>query len=303
MSPSMRFMPEPAVSPLQWEETACPLCGHDGIPWLESADPQSDPRIALRFMLVRCGQCDLVFTNPRPTSSCLSRMFPKVEEAEIFPTPPRTAERLERTEVALRLLPPFGNRRLLCLGSQEERGWRERGWIVESQPFDEGWLDGGDVDLFAGGTRNSASATPADAVSLEGVLERADRPRELLMNLHERIVPGGRLVTRVANLDSWSFQLFGRYWRQLDLPRLRTHFTPATLRRLLQSAGFRVLRIEMSPFADDVLESARLASANGSTSLLHRWCQFAWVARGADWLACRARRGSSMVALAARDSP
>ncbi|HEV3204289.1 MAG TPA: hypothetical protein VGY77_07900, partial [Gemmataceae bacterium] len=49
-----------------WEETACPLCGsRRWIPLIEAPDNMPGNG-GLWFAVVRCPECDLCFTNPRP---------------------------------------------------------------------------------------------------------------------------------------------------------------------------------------------------------------------------------------------
>jgi hypothetical protein len=53
--------------------------------------------------------------------------------------------------------------------------------------------------------------------------------------------PGGALVVGVPNLASVQARVGGRRWYHLDLPRHRTHFTPAGLQALLDAGGFDVV--------------------------------------------------------------
>jgi SAM-dependent methyltransferase len=92
-----------------------------------------------------------------------------------------------------------------------------------------------------------------DAVSLWHVLEHLDDPGPALAHVASLLQPGGLLLVGVPNLASAQARLGRDRWFHLDLPRHRTHFTPAGLRALLERHGFEILRehhtlLEHNPF-------------------------------------------------------
>jgi hypothetical protein len=56
--------------------------------------------------------------------------------------------------------------------------------------------------------------------------------------------PGGVFYTLMPNIDSAGARIFRSYWYPLELPRHLSHFSPATLRRVAQSAGLREVSLE-----------------------------------------------------------
>ncbi len=92
-----------------------------------------------------------------------------------------------------------------------------------------------------------------DAVSLWHVLEHLDDPGEALAHVASLLPAGGMLLVGVPNLASVQARIGRDRWFHLDLPRHRTHFTPAGLRSLLERHGFTVEReqhvlLEHNPF-------------------------------------------------------
>lgn len=81
-----------------------------------------------------------------------------------------------------------------------------------------------------------------DAVVLWHSLEHLGDPSEALGRIHEWLSPGGLVVIGVPNLVSLQARLGGDRWFHQDLPRHRTHFSPAGLRALLGRTGFEPLR-------------------------------------------------------------
>ncbi len=82
-----------------------------------------------------------------------------------------------------------------------------------------------------------------DAIVLWHVLEHLDDPEAALIRVREWLVPEGRLVIGVPNLDSLQAAIGGDRWFHQDVPRHRTHFTARGLRAMLERLGFTVLRM------------------------------------------------------------
>lgn len=100
------------------------------------------------------------------------------------------------------------------------------------------------------------------AVVLSQVLEHVSTPRGLLEALATRIVPGGVLFVGVPNCEGIDIPKdFGAFYKVQPLEHINA-FTPKTLQRLLERAGFRRLR---SPPA---FVSTRPASAVRSAGTL-----------------------------------
>ena len=57
---------------------------------------------------------------------------------------------------------------------------------------------------------------------------------------HKNLRPDGMFQVTVPNLASSQARMFAEDWLHLDVPRHRYHFTPDTLARLLNDAGFEI---------------------------------------------------------------
>jgi SAM-dependent methyltransferase len=100
-----------------------------------------------------------------------------------------------------------------------------------------------------------------DVITMWQSLEHVHDPREVLRQAYFLLAPSGKLVVAVPNIDSLPFRWFGRSWVGLDLPRHLTHFTPQTLRWMLERVGFRVIRMRGIRHSAWLRMSARIAAA------------------------------------------
>jgi 2-polyprenyl-3-methyl-5-hydroxy-6-metoxy-1,4-benzoquinol methylase len=101
-----------------------------------------------------------------------------------------------------------------------------------------------------------------DAVTMWHSLEHVPFPQQVLEAAAQALRRRGVLGITVPNFDSWSLRHFEGDWFGLALPRHFTHFTPSTLRRMIEAAGFRVLLIEQVGRDGWIRKSARALANN-----------------------------------------
>lgn len=76
-------------------------------------------------------------------------------------------------------------------------------------------------------------------VALWHVLEHVDDPVEALSRAAGWLRPDGTAIVAVPNIASLQARVAGGSWFHLDLPRHRTHFTPAGLDTVLEASGLK----------------------------------------------------------------
>jgi 2-polyprenyl-3-methyl-5-hydroxy-6-metoxy-1,4-benzoquinol methylase len=79
-----------------------------------------------------------------------------------------------------------------------------------------------------------------DVVSMQDCLEHFPDPLEALAKTRAALRPGGALLAVTPNVGSWVARLQGRRWVSLKFPEHVVLFSERTLRRTLETAGFRV---------------------------------------------------------------
>jgi 2-polyprenyl-3-methyl-5-hydroxy-6-metoxy-1,4-benzoquinol methylase len=217
---------------------------------------------------------------------------------------------------SLTSLPFIGQGRLLDFGCGSglfARRMRQRGWDVIGMDFSHRAAEQASTNY---GIRTLTGTLPhpdiepgsLDAISMGSVLEHIHWPHVLIEAAAEALRPGGLLAVCVPNLDSWSFRTFGLNWFGIDAPRHLLQFTPATLRRLVESHGFEVTdmrQLGRTSWMRESLKRLRHASPSKAawplaalgrwrvlSGLLTRWTVWA---RQADCLLLLARRKSAYV--------
>jgi SAM-dependent methyltransferase len=234
------------------DDGPCPACGGPPAPWREV--PSSEPALAgRRYLLLRCVSCGTAITHAnRPIDALLH------DSGAYRPGDPRfyrlalpilRAFDVQRLRLLERLVTPPA--RLLDVGAGQGRfvaaaagaGYDAAGIEPSQRGSTRAERMGASV------TRQSIEAAeiPAgslDAVTLWHVLEHVEQPEAAVRRIAGWLAPGGALLLGVPNLNSLQARIGGGRWYHLDVPRHRTHFTPAGVERLLRSSGLEPVFVE-----------------------------------------------------------
>ena len=237
------------------------------------------------FTVVRCRECDLRYTNPRPALADIGRFYyddyAPHQAPNIQPKNPKPRGKWRRWITAKKQpnwergeIDPVGQCRLLDFGCGAGvflQRMHNRGWQAVGLDCSEKVVRYVREELKLPalvGTLPSPVLPPGsfDLVTLWHSLEHVHRPLDVLREVHNLLAPGGKVLVAVPNIDSAPFHWFGSAWFGLDLPRHLTHFTPATLRKMLDRAGFQFEAMQMVRHSYWLRQSAQLASRRGTIS-------------------------------------
>lgn len=81
-----------------------------------------------------------------------------------------------------------------------------------------------------------------DILSLFHVLEHLPGSALLRQLVEDNLKSSGTLIIEVPNLESWQSIWSGNSWMHLDLPKHLVHYTPTTLKHLIEKLGFKILK-------------------------------------------------------------
>lgn len=236
------------------EVRTCQLCGSTE----RTTKFQDGP-----FQVVTCTRCGLVYVTPRLQGEALAAVYdegywksddPKqrgyadyAREADLYL---KTFRR--RMALVSRWLP--ARARVLDVGCAagyflrvlQEHGHDVHGVELSKAIAVEAIKALGEDRVHVGTLDDAVSAMDHrpqsfDLVTMWDVVEHIPEPQPVLRRVRELIKPGGRFLLETQNVASRWARLLGRRWHHYKHDEHLYHFTPATIRRLLDDCGFRVL--------------------------------------------------------------
>jgi 2-polyprenyl-3-methyl-5-hydroxy-6-metoxy-1,4-benzoquinol methylase len=251
-------MPPPPAGPLAnaIEIRQCQLCGSEK----RTQKFRDDP-----FEVVTCDDCGLVYVTPRLQGQALLDIYdegywksdnPKVRGYADYARESALYLKTYQKRLALvqRWLVP--NARVLDVGCAagyflrvvQPLGHDVHGVELSPAIAKEAIAALGSDRIHVGTLDDAAAAMDYrpqsfDLVTLWDVIEHIPDPQAVLRKIRELVKPGGRLLLETQNVASRWAALLGRRWHHYKHHEHLYHFTPATIRRLLDDCGFRVLEI------------------------------------------------------------
>lgn len=212
---------------------------------------------AQRHQIVVCGDCGLMFAHPLGTSNLASysrdeRIAPPLTDDS--PAVQRGRHKLPDYEgigeALLQWLPQRGHLvevgafSGILLDAYRKQGWQVTGIEPDGSAVAYGRQRFG-VDL-RNGTLDSVELAhgSADAVVMLHVIEHIDRPSAAVAAVRRLLRPGGVFVVETPTYDSLAYRLLGRRERSLSCDGHIFFYTEPSLRRLLTTHGFGILRVE-----------------------------------------------------------
>jgi SAM-dependent methyltransferase len=240
----------------------CPICGSPPLDATPLAGPDRFQGTPGTFSVAVCSSCGTGWTLPEVPPEQLEAYYPPTYG---FLQPSATQRRVQEVLMNRAVTrPPYadlgGPGDLLDVGCGRgdlaaafaRRGWRASGVDISPDAVASARAQGVDART---GTLATVGLAPSsfDAVVMRHSLEHVPDPVAELERVRELLRPGGRVAVSVPNFDSWERRRFGSAWFHLDLPRHRTHFTPASLRLALTKTGFEVVSAETSGDAGSLL--------------------------------------------------
>ena len=79
-----------------------------------------------------------------------------------------------------------------------------------------------------------------DAITMWHVLEHVHDLHDYIKQLKKLLTPGGKLFIAVPNYTSYDAQVYKKFWAAYDVPRHLYHFSPASMKILLNAHGINV---------------------------------------------------------------
>lgn len=250
------------VTTIQLEDISCPLgCVKNDKIVLTGIDLIYNlPGV---FNIVKCCNCGLMRTNPRPTQETISLYYPNdyppyvdTKVQSFKPIVSSFADTLIRPIVRYLFkfntmnLPKMLPGRLLEIGcasgsflhKMNGDGWQVRG-IEFSEKAAQSAAELG-YKVYSGALDKAAKPDISfDLIVGWMVLEHLHEPILCLRKLRDWADPNAWLVLSIPNSGSFEFNLFKEKLYALHLPNHLYHFTPESLDKILTASGWKLEKI------------------------------------------------------------
>lgn len=125
------------------------------------------------------------------------------------------------------------------LSTMKGANWRLHGIELEPSVAEQASVNTGG-DIFAGDIPDAPFPDASfDVITCFDVLEHVYDPRQVLTKAYSWLKPGGILVIALPNIESIESRILRSYWYGLELPRHLFHFSPRSLRYIMESIGLK----------------------------------------------------------------
>jgi len=209
------------------------------------------------FRIVQCNNCSLVFLSPRPPLREIARYYEvdnyfgrdiqnialKINDSRERNNTFGPVYSLIQSKINKGTILDIGAGTGLFLSHFKSKGWKVDGveLTTDAVSYAEQHykikLKKGDFFDF------HFKKNTLDVVTLNGALEHLYDPLETLTEIFSILKKGGLVVISVPNVESMGRVLFGKDWFPWQPPRHLYHFSPSTLSKMLQRAGFNNIAI------------------------------------------------------------
>lgn len=240
-------------NPLVLHDVACPICGEGPKEPVYELGAES----ATKRTVVRCTSCLLMFVSPRIPSEEITKKysgksyFEREDDATGYRNYLQDRElhlaffRRQLEELEARgpkgVLVDVGCAGGFLIAEANRRGWKAQG--VELSSFASEYArETLGLDVVTGNLRETALPSGHyQAVVMDDVIEHFENPMTEILEVVRILKPGGILLIHTPNAASPWRRVMGSKWVHLKPDEHLFYFDPATITRLLERAGLRMV--------------------------------------------------------------
>lgn len=233
---------------------SCPLCKGKNLNFFISSEDYFLTHEV--FNIDSCSDCGFKFTNPRPDLKDL----PKYYETTAYISHSNTHKglinkiyhliRLYAIHSKIRLIKKFIQQgSILDIGSGSGEFLKEiqkkhfLGTGIEPNPSARDFsIEHYQLNIIDEPEIKNLLQSKFNVITMWHVLEHVYDLDERIKQIQNLLNENGILVVAVPNTKSWDAKHYGKYWAAYDLPRHLYHFEQATLIKLFQKYGFKLVK-------------------------------------------------------------
>lgn len=197
--------------------------------------------------IVKCKNCGLIFTNPRPKAKILVRFYSEGLDQNYVK---QRQERIQTFRRVIKFIESFAQPgRLLDIGcgagfllyAAKENGWQVKG--IESNKF---FANFANTKLKVDAINKTAEQAEFgygcfDAIVLHDTLEHLLDPYLVLSKSYNWLRKGGYIFINIPNISSIYAKVFRNRWWFIETMHLY-YFSPRTINMYFEKIGFKYIR-------------------------------------------------------------
>ena len=207
------------------------------------------------FTIVKCDSCNFHFTNPRPDEKELSRYYDQdtyISHSDKASTITDRVYKIARyftLRSKVKLINSLGTQKSMIdfgcgtgdfIYQSQHNGWQVSGLEPEQHPRQIAQQKT-NVSIHAD-LKSLKQENQVGLITLWHVLEHLTQLNETVNVLKSILLPGGKLLLAVPNLESWDAREYHEYWAAYDVPRHLYHFSQLSMAALLKKHELKIVR-------------------------------------------------------------
>jgi len=243
-------MPEKSII----HRLACPVCNGTSLTLVLTA---RDNTVSHEdFNILECASCSLRFTQDVPDEWHIGRYYQSdayishTDEAKglvnILYKAARNYTLVQKSKLLEARLKAM-DKTLLDIGAGTGAFAAEmirNDWYVKALEPDPGArrqaMEKHGIDLEKSGQLYEMENQCFSAITMWHVLEHVHELHTYVDRLKQLLLPGGLIFVAVPNYTSPDAQHYGKYWAAYDVPRHLYHFSPLSMKKLMEAHGLHI---------------------------------------------------------------
>lgn len=260
----------------------CPVCNSDNISNYKIVKDHTVSNES--FVIMKCGNCNFQFTNPRPDAENISQFYKSedyISHTNKGNNPINVIYLLVRkysTSIKIKLINSVTKKpkgKILDYGcgtgyflhAIQKEGWKVYGVEpdTEARKIAESELG---FTLEKNIKPLVKKAEKFDVITLWHVLEHIHDLNGIINQLKTLLKEKGKLIIAVPNIDSLDNKLYDEDWAAYDVPRHLYHFNKETMKTLILKHGMKIKKTYPMKFDSYYISMLSEKYKNGSSNII-----------------------------------
>jgi len=237
------------------QQTHCPVCKSQSL--TEVLTVKDFTVSNETFVITECTDCSLRFTQGIPCETAIQRYYQSsayishsntkkgfinrvYHWARYFTMMSKEALVKKATKKNVGMLLDVGSGTGTFVHTMVKAGWNVSGLEPDAEARATG-VKKYNCDIYPAEELFRLPEGTYDAITMWHVLEHVHQLDAYIVQLKKLLAPNGKLIIAVPNYTSKDAATYQEYWASYDVPRHLYHFSPASIRRLMELHGLKVI--------------------------------------------------------------